>query len=84
MDFRPYDAHDLKTEPSYFQISKKIGIELNESDFASIKDTITDAIGNIKMHESRLEAKNIMWQYQGEAKRRIVDFMEETVNKGKD
>ena len=81
MDLRPYDAHNLPEEPSYFKISKEVGIELNEANFTFIKDVITDSLQNAELHENRLEAKRIMWQYQGESGKRIVDFMVETVSK---
>ena len=82
MDLRPYDAYNLPEEPSYFQISKKVGLELDEANFSSIKNVITDSLHNAELRENRQEAKRIMWQHHGEASRRIVDFMVETVNKG--
>ena len=82
MDLRIYDAYDLKDEPFYFRISKKIGIELNESNIVNIKDIVLNSLQNTELEANRLEAKEIMWQYQGESGKRIVDFMEETVNKG--
>ena len=82
MDLRPYDAHNLNQEPSYFQISKKVGIELNEVNFASIKNIISDSLHNVELRENRQEAKKIMWQHEGESSKRIVDFMLKTVNKG--
>jgi hypothetical protein len=36
---------------------------------------------NLELREIRREIKKTMWQYQGEAGKRIVDFMIETVNK---
>ena len=82
MDLRSYDAHNLPDEPSYFQISKKVGMELDEANFSSIKSVITDSLHNAGLRENRQEAKTIMWQHHGEASKRIVDFMVETVNKG--
>ena len=81
MDLRPYDGYDLIEEPSYFRISKTIGTELNEANFGSIAEIINDSLHNAALLESRQEAKRIMWQYRGEAGRRIADFMVETVNK---
>ena len=81
MDLRPYDAHNLPEEPSILQISKKVGIELNEANFASIKEVITESLHNAELQENRIEAKRIMWQYEGEASKRIVDFMIETAGK---
>jgi len=81
MDLRPYDAHNLPEEPSYFRISKKVGIELCEMNFSSLKEIIIDSLHNEELKENRLEAKRIMWQCQGEASKRIVDFMVEIANK---
>ena len=82
MDLRPYDAHDLKEEPSYFRISKTIGRELNEANFGTIKEVINESLHNAVLLEGREEAKRVMWQHRGEAGKRIVDFMVETVNRG--
>ena len=81
-DLRLFDAYYLKHECSFLNISKTIGIELNESNFASIKDVISDSLQNTELDNNRLEAKRIMWHYQGESSRRIVDFMVETVENG--
>ena len=81
MDLRPYDAHNLPDEPSYFQISRKVGVELKEASFSSIKEVISDLLNNTALHENRQEAKRIMWHYQGEASKRIVDFMIDTVSR---
>ena len=81
-DLRLYDAYYLKHECSFLEISKTIGIELNEAYFPSIKNIITDSLQNTELQKSRQEAKRIMWHFQGESSRRIADFMVETVDKG--
>ena len=82
LDLRRFDAHDLKEEPYYLHALRKIGIELEESDLGSIKDTITAITKNTDIHKNRQEVKKTMWQFQGVSGKRIVDFMTETANKG--
>ena len=81
LDLRPYDAHCLNEEASYLRSLGKIGLELDESDLESIKETILSISKNTELHNSRLEVKEQMWQYQGESGKRIVDFIIETANK---
>jgi hypothetical protein len=83
LDFRRLDAHNVSFEPYYFQAFKKIGVELEASRTDSIKDTIDGMIHSAQLREIRDEIKKTMWQYQGEAGKRIVDFMTETVNREK-
>jgi len=75
LDFRRLDAHTIQQEPYYYQAIRKIGVELDGSNFENIGETITNISHNIEMQESRQEIKRIMWQYQGESGKRIVDFM---------
>jgi CDP-glycerol glycerophosphotransferase (TagB/SpsB family) len=81
LDFRRLDAHNVEQKPYYYESLKKIGIELDGSKLNSITDTITALSHDSNLQKNRQEAKNTMWQYQGESGRRIVDFMIETVNK---
>jgi CDP-glycerol glycerophosphotransferase (TagB/SpsB family) len=81
MDLRHLDAHNLKQEPSYLQYLKKIGVELNKSNFDSIKGLILDILQNSELKKIRREVKREMWQYQGESGKRIVDFLTKVVNK---
>jgi hypothetical protein len=82
IDLRPLDAHCLIEEPSYIQTLRKIGIELNESNLKSIKETISSLLQNTELQNNRKEAKKQMWQYQGESGKRIVDYLIEIVNTG--
>jgi CDP-glycerol glycerophosphotransferase (TagB/SpsB family) len=81
LDFRRLDVHNVSFEPYFFQALKEIGIELEASLLDSIKDTIEDMVRNPELREIRNKIKNTMWQYQGEAGKRIVNFMTETVNR---
>jgi hypothetical protein len=75
LDLRPLDAHYLNQEPFYLQALKKIGLELDGYNLDSIKDIILDISQNTELKNNRQEIKKIMWQYQGESGKRIVDFM---------
>ena len=77
LDLRRLDAHCLKQEPFYLQALRKIGLELDEANLDSIKDVISDLSENIELKNNRREIKKIMWEYQGESGKRIVDFLSE-------
>jgi len=81
LDFRRLDAHTIQQEPYFFQAIRKIGVELDESKFDSIMDTITDLSQNTELQKNRQEVKKTMWQHQGESGKRVVDFIMETVSK---
>lgn len=80
LDLRPYDGYYLQKEPFYIQTLRKIGLELDEINLDSIMDSIQNLSQNEELKNKRLEAKKIMWQYQGESGKRIVDFLTEVGN----
>lgn len=80
LDFRIYDAHNLEQEPSFYQLLKSVCVELNESKLNDIRNIILGLGQNTVLRKNREEAKRIMWRYQGEAAKRIVDFMTATAN----
>ncbi len=82
-DLRPYDADDLAHEPWWFKTLKEIGIELNESDFASIGDVIQKASNSSSLAEARKIARDTAWQHRGKAGALIADFVIETIGKNK-
>jgi len=88
-DMRPYDADDLGEnaieELWQFKTLKETGVELKEEHFDSIaeiiqKMTASNGIETKRLEAARFEAKKAAWAYQGEAGKRIVDFMTEIVN----
>ncbi len=81
MDLRPYDAFDLGHELWQFEILKKMGIKLEERDFSDIKQVIERVSDSEELRQSRKQAKETAWMFQGEAGKRIVDYMVETVEK---
>ncbi|MDE6244631.1 MAG: CDP-glycerol glycerophosphotransferase family protein [Treponemataceae bacterium] len=79
MDLRPYDAYDLHKQLWQFSVLEKMGIKLNEADFADIKTVIQNANDSPVLAAERKEAKRTAWMHEGEAGRRIADFMLRTV-----
>jgi hypothetical protein len=78
-DLRPYDADDLGENAMeklwQFKTLKETGVELKEEHFDSIAETIQKMTGSGGLEAARLEAKKTAWAYQGEAGKRVVDFM---------
>ncbi|MDR2864336.1 MAG: CDP-glycerol glycerophosphotransferase family protein [Spirochaetaceae bacterium] len=79
MDLRPYDAGDLGddalNELWQFRALQEIGIELKEEMFASIGELIRTVTDSAQLRASRERAKAESWMYQGEAGRRVAEFM---------
>lgn len=84
IDLRPYDADDLGKNAIeniwQFKTLKDIGVELTEDKFNNISVIIEYALKNKSSQKARDNAKATAWQFQGEAGKRIADFMIETVN----
>jgi len=84
IDIRPYDADDLGDDATeklwQFKTLKEIGIELKEEQFTAIGEIITEAANNEALKAARDKARETAWQHQGEAGKRIFDFMMDTVN----
>jgi len=78
-DLRPYDADDLGEDAVeklwQFKILKEIGIELKEDDFFNIGNILKNAADSEELRLGREIAKKTAWQYQGEAGKRIADFI---------
>lgn len=83
MDLRPYDAYDLDHELWQFEILKKMGIKLEESQFENIREVIQQASDSPELASARKEAKATAWMNIGQAGKNIADFMIETVAKQK-
>lgn len=79
MDLRPYDAYDTGHEMWQFKTLSKMGIKLDDKDFANIKTAIENASDSPALDAARAEAKRTAWMHEGEAGVRTVDFMEETL-----
>jgi hypothetical protein len=73
-----FRSDDLNHELWQFDVLKKIGVELKEEDFGSIKEIISGISDNEDLKSARQKAKEEAWFYQGEAGKRTADFMIET------
>jgi CDP-glycerol glycerophosphotransferase (TagB/SpsB family) len=82
IDLRPYDADDLGNNAAenlwQFRTLREIGIELKEEFFDTIGDVIKNAADSAELKAARKQAKAEAWMYQGEAGKRIADFIIET------
>jgi len=74
-DPTPYDADDLDCELWQFKVLKEAGLKIGENDFNNITDIIKNVSDNENMAKARRTAKEIAWQYQGQAGKRIYEFM---------
>jgi hypothetical protein len=78
-DLRPYDADDLGDDASeklwQFRTLSEIGLELKEEDFPCIDKVIQNASDSEELRQARKKAKDIAWQYRGEAGKRIADYL---------
>ena len=81
MDLRPYDAYDLPHELWQFEILKKMGIKLDESQFDNIEKVIKDASDSPELAAARREAKATAWMEIGNSGKNIADYMIKTVEK---
>jgi hypothetical protein len=78
MDLRPYDAYLLfntTDELWQFKTLKHIGVELTENMFDDISQVIQAISGNTELKENREKSMAESWKHQGEAGKRIVDFI---------
>ena len=74
-DARPYDAGKVPHPLWQFQVLPKIGRELKEEDFPQIGEIIKNIADDPAASENRPMAKEKAWQYQGQAGKRIADYM---------
>jgi CDP-glycerol glycerophosphotransferase (TagB/SpsB family) len=78
LDLRPYDADDINHELWQFDVLGKIGTELKEEDFGSLKELIEKTAGSTELRQERRKAKAEAWFYPGDGGKKIYTFMIET------
>lgn len=82
MDLRPYDAYDLDGKELWqYSVLRKFGTELQEEQFANIKEVIQSVSDSKELEEARHAAKAEAWMHEGEAGKNIADFMISKVEK---
>jgi len=85
MDLRPYDAHVVykaQEEMWTFKTLKKAGIELKLEMLNDLPGIVSKAYSDKTLESAIRDVKAEAWHYQGEAGKRVADFMIETVNQG--
>ena len=80
-DLRPYDADDIDHEIWQLKTVKEAGIELREEHFPRITEIIKNAGDSKILADARRKAREMAWQYPGEAGKRVFNFMNETILK---
>lgn len=78
MNLMPYDAYDLPDHGEklwQFETLKKIGLELNESQFDNIKEVIQNASDSAELAAGRKRSKEEAWMEIGRAGKNIADYM---------
>jgi hypothetical protein len=81
-DQRMYDAHFLpETELWQIKTLRKTAVELKESGFNNIEQTIRSVSDSETVKAARREAQEEAWQHRGEAGKLTADFMIKTVNR---
>ena len=81
IDLRPYDAYDLGEKKLWqYESLEKFGKKLDEKDFADIKEVIKNMSDSRELADARAKAKAEAWMHIGEAGKRIVDFMVQTMD----
>jgi hypothetical protein len=74
-DIRPYDADDLDHELWQFTVLREIGVELREEHFNRIEEFVSGISERADLKDARKKARDMAWQYRGEAAKRTVDYM---------
>ncbi|MBB5225277.1 CDP-glycerol--glycerophosphate glycerophosphotransferase [Treponema ruminis] len=80
MDLRPYDAYDLGDKELWqYSVLRTFGTELKEEQFENIKEVIQTMRDSKELEKARHEAKATAWMHEGEAGKRIADYMIQTL-----
>jgi hypothetical protein len=72
-----YDASDLNHLPWRFEVVKTFGKELQAADIEKLPDIIKEAAEDEHAASARQAAKEIAWQFIGDAGGRTVEFLTE-------
>ncbi len=74
LDTSTYDAAWFDKEESV-DLYKKLGIEITESDFPSIKEKLIAALDDKSLSDARREVRDLAWENRGGAASAVVDYM---------
>ena len=80
MDLKPYDAYDLGDKKLWqYESLEKFGKQLDEKDFANIKEVIQSMSDSKELADARAKAKAQAWMHIGQAGKNIADYMIKTM-----
>ena len=80
MDLKPYDAYDLGDKKLWqYESLEKFGKQLDEKDFANIKEVIQSMSDSKELADARAKAKAQAWMHIGQAGKNITDYMIKTM-----
>ena len=75
MDWSVYDQSWCDTPNYHLSALPRIGLELKEENFGNMKAVIDNLLQDASYAESRRAVRDECWQHQGEAAKRIADFL---------
>lgn len=75
LDLAPYDAAWLDETIWRKQVLPELGKELQEKDFANMKEFLDDLMENEKYSSGREHVRDVSWQCRNEAAVRTVDYL---------
>ena len=75
MDWAVYDQYWCDAPNYHLSVLPRIGVELREEDFPKMKDLIDQMLTDQTYTESRHAVRDECWEHQGEAAKRIVDYL---------
>jgi hypothetical protein len=76
-DRRPYDAGDIEDELWTFRAIREIGVPVDEEKFSVIGEVLEGMLKEAGKSEGIKKLREEAWMYQGEAGKRIVNFIED-------
>lgn len=74
LDTAVYDAAWFDKEESV-DLYKKLGIEITEEDFPSLKEKILSAMSDASLSDARREVRDLAWFNRGSAAEAVVDYL---------
>lgn len=75
LDLSPYDASWIDEPIWRKEVLPQLGKELQEDDFARLKDVVDDVISNEQYQKGRDYVRETAWQHKGDAARNVVDYL---------
>ena len=80
LDTSIYDAAWFDKEEAV-ELYKKLGLEITESDFPSLKEKIAGALTDKSLSDARREVRDLAWTNRGNAASAVVDYLTDKYNR---